>query len=76
MGQDLDVALVDVAHGGGRLRRDLAREAVEDHERLVRPIPRAANDPPHHRALHAGADRRNCFRESLHTGQEKGREPE
>lgn len=73
VGQDLYVALVEVARCDEGLRLELAREAGENHEGLVRLIPGAADDPPRRRALKAAADRQQWFRTALLSGGRKNR---
>lgn len=68
VGQDLYVALVEVARRDDGLRLELAREAGENHEGLVRQIPGAADDPARRRILQAAADRQQWFRTALLSG--------
>lgn len=68
VGQDLYVALVEVAHCDDGLRLELAREAGENYEGLVRQIPGADDDPARRRILQAAADRQQWFRTALLSG--------
>lgn len=65
VGHDLYVALVEVAHRDDGLRLQLAKEAGENHEGLLRLIPSVTNDPHRRRALKAAADRQKWFQTAL-----------